>query len=57
MNEEKDTGQSPEKLKWHPAFLEAIQQELSVEYRDILEFKYEYQMDHAVSPIFLPPFP
>jgi hypothetical protein len=33
----------PEKLKWHPAFLEAIQLEL-IEYKNFLEFKYEYQL-------------
>ena len=32
-----------EKLKWHPAFLQAIQHEL-FEYRDSLEFKYEYPL-------------
>ena len=31
------------KLKWHPAFLQAIQMEL-FDYRDSLEFKYEYQL-------------
>ncbi|MDR2607690.1 MAG: hypothetical protein LBC57_04795, partial [Treponema sp.] len=33
----------PEKLKWHPAFLQAIQLELA-DYRDVLQFKYEYQL-------------
>jgi hypothetical protein len=33
----------PEKLKWHPAFLQAIQLEL-VDYKDSLEFKYEHQL-------------
>ncbi|MDR0655207.1 MAG: hypothetical protein LBG22_02735, partial [Treponema sp.] len=36
-------GGGPEKLKWHPAFLQALQRELA-EYRDVLEFKYEYQL-------------
>jgi hypothetical protein len=31
------------KLQWHPAFLQAMQLELS-DYRDYLEFKYEYQL-------------
>jgi hypothetical protein len=31
------------KLKWHPAFMQAIQMEL-FDYRDSLEFKYEYQL-------------
>jgi len=31
------------KLQWHPAFLQAIQMELS-DYRDFLEFRYEYQL-------------
>ena len=31
------------KLQWHPAFLQAIQMEL-IDYRDYLEFKYEYQL-------------
>ena len=43
MGEEKDKGNSHGKLKWHPAFLEAIQQEL-FDYRDSLVFKYEYQL-------------
>ncbi|MDR3122746.1 MAG: hypothetical protein LBU16_03080 [Treponema sp.] len=32
-----------EKLKWHPAFLQALQLEL-VEYKNFLQFKYEYQL-------------
>jgi hypothetical protein len=32
-----------QKISWHPAFLEAIQLELA-DYRDVLEFKYEYQL-------------
>jgi hypothetical protein len=35
------TGNSP--IPWHPAFFEAIQLELEA-YRDVLEFKYEYQL-------------
>jgi hypothetical protein len=31
------------KLNWHPAFLQAIQLELA-DYKDALEFKYEYQL-------------
>ena len=37
----KDAAQ--EKLQWHPAFLEAIQLEL-FDYRDSLEFRYEYHL-------------
>jgi hypothetical protein len=38
------TPQSPEPvIHWHPAFFEAIQLELE-SYRDILEFKAEYQL-------------
>ncbi|MDR1248488.1 MAG: hypothetical protein LBK63_04205 [Treponema sp.] len=33
----------PEKLKWHPAFLQALQLEL-MEYKNFLQFKYEYQL-------------
>jgi hypothetical protein len=33
----------PEKLKWHPAFLQALQLEL-IEYKNSLQFKYEYQL-------------
>jgi hypothetical protein len=33
----------PEKLKWYPAFLQAIQLELA-DYRDALEFKYERRL-------------
>ena len=40
---DKGTNHNPEKLRWHPAFLQAIQQEL-FEYRNSLEFKYEYQL-------------
>jgi hypothetical protein len=43
--DEKNVSQSHEhsKLKWHPAFLQAMQQELA-DYRESLEFKYEYQL-------------
>jgi hypothetical protein len=33
----------PEKLKWHPAFLQALQREL-IDYKDSLQFHYEYQL-------------
>ena len=33
----------PSRISWHPAFLQAIQMELA-NYRDVLEFKYEYQL-------------
>jgi hypothetical protein len=36
-------GEGPRKLKWHPAFLQALQQEL-IEYKNSLQFKYEYQL-------------
>ena len=32
-----------DKLQWHPAFFQAIQMDL-IEYRDYLEFRYEYQL-------------
>ena len=41
-----DTGHG--KLQWHPAFLQAIQMEL-LDYRDCLEFRYEYQL--AAEPL------
>ena len=41
--DKKDTDQ---KLRWHPAFLQAIQQEL-YDYKDALEFKDEYQLTAA----------
>jgi hypothetical protein len=41
MGDEKNTEHT--KLQWHPAFLQAIQLEL-FDYRDSLEFKYEYQL-------------
>jgi len=34
------------KLHWHPAFLEAVQEELR-DYKDVLEFKEEYQLNAA----------
>jgi hypothetical protein len=42
---EKDDGLAygHDKLRWHPAFLQAMQQELG-DYWDSLEFKYEYQL-------------
>jgi hypothetical protein len=33
----------PEKLRWHPAFLQALQLEL-IEYKNSLQFNYEYQL-------------
>jgi hypothetical protein len=41
MNEERNAGRG--RLQWHPAFLQAVRQEL-FNYRDSLEFKYEYQL-------------
>jgi hypothetical protein len=38
---EKDAGHG--KLQWHPGFLQAIKLELS-NYKESLEFKYEYQL-------------
>jgi len=40
---EAKTKQGGKKLFWHPAFLQAMRQEL-FEYRDSLDFKYEYQL-------------
>jgi hypothetical protein len=40
---ETETTQGGGKTPWHPAFLQAIQQEL-FDYRDSLEFKYEYSL-------------
>jgi hypothetical protein len=42
VSDERDTPHDA--LNWHPAFLQAIQQEL-FDYRDSLEFKYEYQLN------------
>ncbi|MDR1025152.1 MAG: hypothetical protein LBL56_05440, partial [Treponema sp.] len=33
----------PERLQWHPAFLQALQLEL-IDYNESLQFKYEYQL-------------
>jgi hypothetical protein len=33
----------PERLQWHPAFLQALQLEL-IDYKESLQFKYEYQL-------------
>ncbi|MDR1302047.1 MAG: hypothetical protein LBK43_06215 [Treponema sp.] len=38
----------PEKLHWHPDFLQAIQLEL-IDYKDSLQFTYEYQL--ATEPL------
>jgi hypothetical protein len=38
----KDT-QGNKQIAWHPAFLQAVKQEL-IDYKDSLEFKYEYQL-------------
>jgi len=43
MKKEKKQAAGASNLAWHPAFLQAIRLELS-EYRDTLEFKYEYQL-------------
>ena len=43
MCEEKDEDSNHGKLKWHPTFLQAIQLEL-FEYREFLDFEYEYQL-------------
>jgi hypothetical protein len=43
MNTEKPKPHPTESLKWHPAFLQAIQLELA-DYKNSLEFKYEYQL-------------
>jgi len=43
MSKKKETDKSAGKLDWHPAFLQAIKQELS-DYKDSLEFKYQYQL-------------
>jgi hypothetical protein len=48
MDANKSGQDRPEKLQWHPAFLQAIQLEL-IEYKDFLEFKYEYQL--ATEPL------
>jgi hypothetical protein len=43
MDDPNPGSDHPEKLKWHPAFLQAIQQEL-IDYKNSLQFKYEYQL-------------
>ncbi|MDR1175878.1 MAG: hypothetical protein LBK83_10470 [Treponema sp.] len=43
MNTDKPGPDRPERLKWHPAFLQALQLEL-IEYKNSLQFKYEYQL-------------
>ena len=43
MKNEKPRGGKTQRLSWHPAFLQAVQLELS-DYSDSLEFKYEYQL-------------
>ena len=43
MENKNNTSQTPAKIHWHPAFLQAIKQEL-FDYRDSLEYKYEYQL-------------
>jgi hypothetical protein len=40
---ETETPHGDTRISWHPAFLQAIRQEL-FDYRDSLEFKYEYQL-------------
>jgi hypothetical protein len=36
----------PERFQWHPAFLQALQVEL-IDYKDSLQFEYEYQLTTA----------
>ena len=43
MENQKLPGGRASRLAWHPAFLQAIKHEL-FEYRDSLEFRYEYQL-------------
>ncbi|MDR1351708.1 MAG: hypothetical protein LBK05_00380, partial [Treponema sp.] len=43
MDNNKDGPDRPEKLQWHPAFLQALQLEL-IEYKNSLQFRYEYQL-------------
>jgi hypothetical protein len=43
MDTEKPKPRPADKLKWHPAFLQAIQLEL-IDNKNSLEFKYEYQL-------------
>ena len=48
QNPSKRHNSEPSRISWHPAFLQAIQMELA-DYRDLLEFKYEYQL--AADPL------
>jgi hypothetical protein len=48
MDTNKSEPDRPEQLKWHPAFLQAIQLEL-IDYKNSLEFMYEYQL--ATEPL------
>jgi hypothetical protein len=43
MDTENPGSSRPEKLKWHPAFLQALQREL-IDYKNSLQFHYEYQL-------------
>jgi hypothetical protein len=43
MENEKSTAGETGRINWHPAFVEAIQMELS-DYKDNLEFHSEYQL-------------
>ena len=43
MGKENKADSNKNRLNWHPAFFQAIQQELS-DYLDSLEFKYEFQL-------------
>jgi hypothetical protein len=43
MDTNKSGTDRPEKLQWHLAFLQALQLEL-IDYKNSLEFKYEYQL-------------
>jgi hypothetical protein len=43
MDTNKSGPDRPEKLQWHPAFLQAVQLEL-IDSKDSLEFKYEHQL-------------
>ena len=43
MDTKKPGPARPEKLQWHPAFLQALQLEL-LDYKNALQFNYEYQL-------------
>jgi hypothetical protein len=43
MEKPHTSGSASQRIHWHPAFFQAIQLELA-DYKDILEFKYEYQL-------------